>query len=469
MTLSKEKPPRAVAIMSGIANFWSQHSKKKTFVISLLTIVALLIDYGISTFYQNFGSTLNSMFGIALFGLITVLLYGIGAQYLLSYCKSKSAGLKSGLAFSKLNWMTRFIQYALLILLLAIVFEMAFNNQYNLVFYFSAVAIGTLPAVFMQAFLGYKLLSWYKSDKRNIMILLLGLSACVGSASQVANIVILDVIWSTKPAIIQPETEVNFASTFPPNIKIPYGMFITLAVMAALFEWAGIAILLYHFSKKIGRLKYWLIISLPAVGLLAGMLPVMITSQLNYSQFTDEMLLVRIMIVFGASSIYVMWAVGYLTVARKLRQFNAQSTTASYMTLSAIGIILLGYSFATPAFFATYPPYGLAGHSLLALGVYLFSFGFYASAVSVSQDIKLRRSIKKDAVEQLRLVGSIGNAQMEQDIQNNVLAAARQTSEEMKSKTGIEMSISEEESRDYLLQVLKEIEARRDKSVAGAG
>jgi hypothetical protein len=465
MTVSKAQ---IHTVTRGIMNFWNRHSERKTALVSIVTIAAVLVDYGISTFYLNVGSSLQSMFGIALFTAITVILYGAGGHYLLSYCKSKSASLRSNFAFTKLNSMTRVIQYALLILLLTMVVEMVFNNQYHQVFYFSAVAIGTLPAVFMQAFLGYKLLSWFKSDKRNIMILLLGLSAAVGSISQVGNIVILDVIWSTKPPVIQAETEVDFASTFPPNIRIPYGMFMAVALIAALFEWAGVAILLHHFSRKIGLVKYWLLVSLPAVGLLAGMLPVMITSQLNYSQFTNEMMLVRVMIVFGASSIYVMWAIGYLTVAKRLRRINQESVTASYMTISAIGIILLGYSFATPAFFATYPPYGVAAHSLLALGVYLFSFGFYASAVSVSQDVKLRQLIKRNAIEQLRLVGSIGNAQMEQDIQNKVLVAARMVSEEMKSSTGIEMSTSEEESKAYLTELLREMEQEKKRIKTGS-
>jgi hypothetical protein len=319
----------------------------------------------------------------------------------------------------------------------------------------------------MQGLLGYKLLSWYRTDKRNIMMLLLGLSASTGALAQMDIIDIVDVVLSEKPAVIDPHTSVNFNATFPPHIGVPYGQFIAVAVLSGLLEWAGIALLLRHFSKTMGQIKYWLIVCLPTVGLLAGMLPVIITSPSDYSQFTAEMTIFRIVTVFGASSLYVMWAVGYLTVSRTLRRVNQKNVTASYMTLSAVGIIFLGYAYATPAFFATFPPFGVAAHSLLALGVYLFSFGFYASAVSVSQDAKLRRSMKNAASEELRLVRSIGNAHEEGEILKKVLLAAKKSSEVMKSQTGIDVATSEEDAKDYLMQVIEELkkEKARDSRV----
>lgn len=447
-----------------ISAFMTANDDRKMSTISLITIGIMLIDYTISTFYQNIGPSLNSLAGVFLFGVIIIAIYGFGSPYLLRFCKERFVNLRGGLGFTKLHDVMRIIQYALLILFVTMLVQMILTNQYFTGFYVAATAIGAFPAVIMQGLLGYKLLSWwYRTDRRNIMILLLGLSASTGALAQMDIVDIVDVVLSEKPAVIDPHTSVNFDATFPPHIGVPYGEFIMVAVLSGLLEWAGIALLLRHFSKTMGQVKYWLIVCLPAAGLLAGMLPVIITSPSDYSQFTAEMIVFRIITVFGASSLYVMWAVGYLTVARSLRRVNQKNVTASYMTLSAVGIILLGYAYATPAFFATFPPFGVAAHSLLALGVYLFSFGFYASAVSVSQDAKLRRSMKNAASEELRLVRSIGNAQEEGEILKKVLLAAKKSSEVMKLETGIDVATSEEDAKNYLMEVMEELKKERTK------
>ena len=59
-----------------------------------------------------------------------------------------------------------------------------------------------------------------------------------------------------------------------------------------------------------------------------------------------------------------------------------------YLTIAAIGITLGGIAFSVSAFQQTY---GVAVHSLVFLSSYLFAIGFYASAVFLTQDARLRR------------------------------------------------------------------------------
>jgi hypothetical protein len=62
--------------------------------------------------------------------------------------------------------------------------------------------------------------------------------------------------------------------------------------------------------------------------------------------------------------------------------------------------------------------YGAAAHSLVLLASYLFSIGLYYSAVSVSQDSSLRKMVRKSMTD---LVDHIGTAQMQKDIEKNVM------------------------------------------------
>jgi len=60
-------------------------------------------------------------------------------------------------------------------------------------------------------------------------------------------------------------------------------------------------------------------------------------------------------------------------------------------------------------------------------------------------------------MEQSKLLDSIGTAQMERELQTSVLTIAKKTSDEMKENSGIEASLSEDDVRDYMSLVLKEL------------
>jgi hypothetical protein len=62
---------------------------------------------------------------------------------------------------------------------------------------------------------------------------------------------------------------------------------------------------------------------------------------------------------------------------------------------------------------AGYPPFGLANVSFVGLSSLLILSGLYYSAISVAHDARLRQSIKKSAIEESKLLASIGAAQME--------------------------------------------------------
>ena len=134
-----------------------------------------------------------------------------------------------------------------------------------------------------------------------------------------------------------------------------------------------------------------------------------------------------------------------------------------YLILTAFGILLTGFAYATPIIFATYPPFGLAGHSFLTLASYLFTLGIYSSAISAGEDENLRYTLKRLAIEESKVIDSIGTATMEQKIQKKVLSLTKAASDAMTEQTGIQPSLSEEEMKNYLEEVLIEIRGKSRK------
>ena len=80
----------------------------------------------------------------------------------------------------------------------------------------------------------------------------------------------------------------------------------------------------------------------------------------------------------------------------------------------------------------------------------------------MAEDSQLRKSIRRYAVDESRLLDSIGMAQMEEKIEKKVLTFAKRNQDEMTEETGIQSSLSEDDMKDYLKQVLQEV--RREKT-----
>jgi hypothetical protein len=151
----------------------------------------------------------------------------------------------------------------------------------------------------------------------------------------------------------------------------------------------------------------------------------------------------------------ILFGVAFWTVARNI---SKSSIVRDYMIISAYGLVLLFISNQSVAVSdAFYPPFGLATVSLMGLAAYLVLVGIYSSAISMSEDSKLRQSIRQFALRESKLLDSIGTAQMEQEIRKKVLAFTKQNQDRMTEETGIHPSLTDEDVKAYLEQVINEV------------
>jgi hypothetical protein len=85
-----------------------------------------------------------------------------------------------------------------------------------------------------------------------------------------------------------------------------------------------------------------------------------------------------------------------------------------------------------------YPPYGFVTFAMLTLSSYMIILGLYSTAVSISQDIRLRQYIKDLSKSDSGFLNTIGQAQMEKQVQTkasdleNVVKEQRMELEEIR-------------------------------------
>ena len=95
---------------------------------------------------------------------------------------------------------------------------------------------------------------------------------------------------------------------------------------------------------------------------------------------------------------------------------------------------------------------------------YLLLIGVYSSSISVAEDSNLRRSIRSFAMKESKLLDSIGTAQMEQEIQRKVITFTKRIQDNMTEETGIQSSLTDEDMKEYLEQVIREVKSSKEDS-----
>jgi hypothetical protein len=150
-----------------------------------------------------------------------------------------------------------------------------------------------------------------------------------------------------------------------------------------------------------------------------------------------------------------MFGFAFWDIARKLDQ----GPVKDYMIISAYGFMLFFISNQAAIVFPviSYPPFGFATILFVGLSSYFIMVGIYSSAISISEDSELRRSIRRSAIKESKLLESIGIAHMEQEIQKRVLRLAKEQEETMVGQTGIQSSLDEHDMKEYLEQVINEV------------
>jgi hypothetical protein len=103
------------------------------------------------------------------------------------------------------------------------------------------------------------------------------------------------------------------------------------------------------------------------------------------------------------------------------------------------------------------PPFGVVVICYFGLSSYLIFFGIRSSAISVAQDDRLRRSIRK-SVEQQRtnLLDEIGTSEVQDRIFKRVYQTSKDLSDTMEEETQISPSLSSEQIAQYITEVMKE-------------
>jgi hypothetical protein len=427
--------------------------------ISAIIIVVLFIDLLFTTFpFYNY-RTQSSPYTLFFFAS-QILIFGLFQFLYLNLVRRMAPHGKSSESHrSYLHYIDKLIPVAQIILMIILsytVAEVVFLHAYHTIFISIVVWISCIAAVVLLGMLIFRFVQWFKTSNDK---LILSYAFALGLIILNCGIILayINTTLESRPKVI-PSTyaSVNYGITvqFPLNNAYRATSFASFIAI-----WAASIFSLIGYSKKIGRIKFCLAVSLPILYFLSQSEFFLGPFILSH-RFLDPVTFFRIYTISFASTRLIggiMFAIPYFLVSRKIDDPRVRN----YLKLTSIGVILLFLSIQVSSLpILPYPPFGVISISFLGLSSYLILVGIYSSAISVSEDSMLRKSVRKLIVKETKLLDSIATAQMEQEIQNKVLEATKRLSATLSKETGIESSLHEEDIKRYCKEVLAEIKRK---------
>jgi hypothetical protein len=424
---------------------------KNIHIVIYVLIAVLSLDTLLNQTGDLIGNPLKTFGGIVLFITLSIITM-IGQIFVLQFVSKKSEEIRK--KNRKIRLMHRFVsisQYTIITIFVFLILEIIINQNYlpissMLVTLISYMLSTLLMAVFTNVFL-----SWYKTNRNSVLVLVYGLSFATAAIASFAILLVFTYQFSEKLFIsILPTSPGTFLSTEEGSIWKIFAKTYQYNDMVSFFlKWGGTALILYHYSYKIGRAKYWFLLTLPLL-YFSTLMVYHLHIYEPYEEFEQ-------LIFYGVSALNSTFGGILFYIAFKLtvKNFNGNELFASYLIMAGYGFMLFFSGSQSVLTNMAYPPFGFSTVSSYGLGSYLILVGLSLSAISISKDEQLKEMIKNSTMAESKFLHSIGMSESERGnkLLKDIVIKAKQQKENLEKETGIELSISEDDIKEFVREL----------------
>lgn len=426
-------------------------TNKQVLGLGFFIIIILSIDYLISNTADILQSSITSNFGLAVYSVIAATSI-ITQFFFMRFIKGSWNSI-----LEKSVFVSQSIINAILII---IIMEIIFFQKYESFFLVLITSFSYLISIFLTGYLAVKFLEWLRINKHYIIFFYF-IAVTMFCFNGIVTLIFSDLLIIDKPVNIASTTPVIFDIGFESGTVMSYISTIQTISMNIYFValWLGTIGILKFNIQKIGRIKFWLIISLPIVYFIGYELSLyqFIYPQNPVTSSISENFLYSILIytssfiicglLFGASFFVMM-------------KYVKNELLEKYLLTTGFGLAIFFISGTATLIQAAYPPFGAPSISFLGVASYFIFIGLYKTALSISHDYKLFRAIEKSIIRDSALLNLIGRSQFELEAKKKV----KQITDKFKdtyAEYQIPSEMSDEELREQIAVIEKEFKNRK--------
>ena len=438
-----------VSVLSG--------SKQALVLILLMAVVTIVDSQFINIFY---GTDLGTPGNLHLLLFVSfVIIASIINTILLLFVKRNDiySTTSRSLLFRVAYIGTSIVQYTISLVLFITISEMLIFHEYNKIFsllvvflshFWSAIILGILSLRFIQWFrfaISFSILIYGVVFSMILFLILLTIPLLTQQFTNQSQLIYPRDYTSLITAVIVPSRDIAFI----------YGLGNYVLPLLIIPSWILTVLLLKPYANRIGKKKFWLIVSIPLLYQLFTFI-VRDTNLVTDPTLVEIIYSQQFQVIFGISYQVsgLFFAIAFLSIGRKMKRKGLKN----YLIISSIGIVSLFCSMQPGMpFYAVYPPFGLVTLLFLGLSSYMLLVGMLGCAAYVSRDSELRREIYKGLEVDADVLKKIGMAETQREIEKRVLPLADKIklSDEMRSR--MDTDPDKEDVKLMIEEVLNEI------------
>jgi hypothetical protein len=432
-------------------------SKKNSLIFVLILTIVMVFDATIVQFSSYSGVKIPMWLNITIFILFSIIFLA-SSPILLNYVRkiiSKDSSQKIPI---RLRYFHNLMSATLIVtgsIILIITFQILILNKYSLILLEIQTYVSYLSALIFLSFLVFLFAGWL-IRKRNYIIILYVIAFSLASVNLIVSLIYIQTYFSfsvlpdVKPYPITAYVVNIPGSVITESLSLIYDI---LSLSSFLLMWIATAILLSQYRHKMGKIRFFLLISIPLIYYVFPFQNYFGDVFFTLLFYSPVMFSVIYILIFSATKEVgaFLFGLSFWSASSLVHHNRVQKS----LLISFIGMVILFCSNEiSPLRSHVYPPYGFITEALLPIGAYLLLVGIFTSAQYISQDARLRKEFYKSAESQLNLLKNIGVSQMEKKYEEKVKFLQESTKS---SKTIEEPELEEEHIKKILHDVLHEL------------
>jgi hypothetical protein len=426
-------------------------SNRLLLAIMTIIIISIIVDTSFLKLYDLTPSWQNQELVFTCISAVFI----ISQIFVLSHIRQQNMRFVRTKQFKVINYIVTVAQWVLTIIVLYVIFQIWFESSFDATSIIVGISISYSLGMIMTGYLSYRFFIWLKSN-HGIKILMYLLSSALITTSSFFTLIFLDSVLSLYTEVAPRITGTGqYLSAFQNTSLMLANVF---AIMSFVVTWFATAVLLGYRSRRIGRIKYWIIIALPLIYFLSQFIS-SITDEFAPLISSDPVTFAIVLtLIFTLSKLAggILFGFAFWSIAKTIN--DEFVVPKNLIKLAGFGYVILFMSTQTVAFsIVPYPPFGLITILFYGLSSYMILVGVYFSVIIISQDSKLRSTVKKITENQPTLLSDISYAQLEEIIEKRAMILAQ--SLDMKSQIPIYVTkdIDAVHMRNYAMSVIDEL------------
>lgn len=330
-------------------------TKGPLYLIGMMII--MLIDTSLST------SFCISLCSYSLASAVPIFLAVAAISFVIQYVIIRKLPVRTNIR-TNMNWNRKWGHHAIILFQLilatligAILLQIVYYSFYSTSGLSVIIILSYSLAFGMLGFLAFRFFSWFRSNK-NFVILLYGLASATLAVNTVFTLLYTTLSIEGHPQDVRPYSILSSQFSEDPLILFMSNASTISFTLSFILMWGATVSTMVHYAKRIGRRRYWIVVSIPLVYYSTQFLLPLLSVYPTLLQFgtVSTTLLFTLLFTFSKPVGGILFGIAFWNISKKIQNEEVRN----YMKISAYGLVLLFTSNQASLLITTpYPPFGI--------------------------------------------------------------------------------------------------------------